>query len=67
MIGGKIVSDPRKLNFSNFDYSINSLANNLEQYLVGAVILSIFAAVLAFYISFFIYKLFARTVPKLVS
>ena len=67
MIGGKIVSDPRKLNFSNFDYSINSLANNFEQYLVGAVILSIFAAVLAFYISFFIYKLFARTVPKLVS
>ncbi len=67
LIGGKVVSEPKNIDISNFDLSIISLANNFVQYLVGAVILSIFAAVLAFYLSFFFYKLFIRTSTKLVS
>jgi len=67
VIGGKIIADPQDIDFSKLDLTIESLANNFFQYLVGAVILSIFAGVLAFYLSIILYKVLARTTNKQVS
>ena len=64
LLGGCFVPNPRQLDFSRLDLSLASLANNFVQYLVGAVLLSIFAGVLAFYISLMLYKLIAKSSSK---
>jgi len=61
LIGGKFVEGTQDFDLSNPDLRIESLANNFFQYLVGAVILSIFAGILAFYVSILLYKLFATS------
>ncbi len=66
VLGGRFVPNPRILNLSNLDLTIGSLANNFVQYLVGAVLLSIFAGILAFYISLILYKCLAGTSTKQV-
>ena len=67
LIGGMLVGGQQVLDFSKSDLTIESLANNFFQYLVGAVILSIFAGVLAFYISIIFYKHLAKTSFKQVK
>ena len=64
VLGGHFFSDPRKMDFSHLDLTIGSLANNFVQYLVGAIILSIFAGILAFYISLILYKCLAGNSTK---
>lgn len=64
VLGGHFVPNPRKLDFSNLDLTIDSLANNFVQYLVGAVLLSIFAGIVAFYLSLIFYKVIAGNSSK---
>lgn len=56
--GGDLISIPEG------GITLESVANNLFQYLVGAVLLSIFAGILAFYVSLLMYKVAAGKSQK---
>jgi len=57
LTGGIFVSNPVDVTYNSKLFSLESLTNNFLQYVIGAIILSIFAGILTFYMSVFLYKL----------
>ncbi len=54
--GGIFVGNSKQVDFANGHFTVESIANNFFQYVVGAVLLSIFAGIITFYVSLFMYK-----------
>ena len=54
--GGIFVGNSKHVAFAKGHFTLESIANNFFQYFVGAVLLSIFAGIITFYVSLFMYK-----------
>lgn len=57
LIGGVVMQEGTSMSFNQEDFTLSGMANNLYQYLVGAVLLSIFAGIFTFLVSWLVYKI----------
>ncbi|HMT78256.1 MAG TPA: DUF2062 domain-containing protein, partial [Saprospiraceae bacterium] len=62
--GGIFVGNSKHVAFAKGHFTLESIANNFFQYFVGAVLLSIFAGIITFYVSLFMYKWRERRLKK---